>query len=256
MGELFAFLDADDLWEKEKLAQQVDLLERCPEVGVCFTNYRSFGAPTSYQTGFEEANGAIAKYPRWQVGPDMYVLTSGSQLEDFLRYGALPKPSTVVVRRQAVEKMGMFDETLTFCQDTQMWFRLAKYFRFAYVDRPLVWRRIRGDSLASSQDDRRYIAEHIHMFETLDRWVGLSRTEGREARRLLAHYRFAAGYSDFAAYRLTSARYNLWRSMRADCRARALWYLSLSFVPRPALLALRHLKHRVHAARAGQSTSR
>lgn len=36
-GTLVAFLDADDYWLSEKLARQVELLQRRPEVGFCST---------------------------------------------------------------------------------------------------------------------------------------------------------------------------------------------------------------------------
>src|SRR5690349_7945487 len=42
-GEWIAFLDSDDLWEKEKLALQLKTLDHCgPECGGCYTDVRLF----------------------------------------------------------------------------------------------------------------------------------------------------------------------------------------------------------------------
>ncbi len=44
-GDLIAFLDADDLWDPPKLARQIDVLERQPEVDLVFTWMRDFISP-------------------------------------------------------------------------------------------------------------------------------------------------------------------------------------------------------------------
>lgn len=44
-GDLIAFLDADNLWDPPKLARQIDVLERQPEVDLVFTWMRDFISP-------------------------------------------------------------------------------------------------------------------------------------------------------------------------------------------------------------------
>lgn len=41
-GEFVAFLDADDLWHKEKLAIQTEFLEQHPDVGYCLAHMQNF----------------------------------------------------------------------------------------------------------------------------------------------------------------------------------------------------------------------
>jgi glycosyltransferase involved in cell wall biosynthesis len=44
-GALLAFLDADDLWTEDKLALQLDALERAPELDIVFGYVRTFHSP-------------------------------------------------------------------------------------------------------------------------------------------------------------------------------------------------------------------
>lgn len=41
-GELLAFLAADDLWAKDKLSRQIDVLASNPELGLCVTHIQNF----------------------------------------------------------------------------------------------------------------------------------------------------------------------------------------------------------------------
>ena len=244
-GELIAILDADDLWDPDKIKEQVALLDNCPQVGLCYTNFTPFGSKTDYATGFDERDGALTRYARRPLGPHSHLITSPSFLEDLLRYQASPKPTTVMFRRKCLEKVGLFDETLTFCQDTQMWLRMAKYFPFAYVDRCLVQRRVRPDSLSSSQNDRRYTMEHIHMLENLENWIPLSPRERSITNALLSSYLFAAGYTDFADGQLDSSRRYLRSSLRTHFSFKGFVYFVMTYLPTHWIRTLRVLKRQI-----------
>ena len=243
-GELIAFLDADDLWDCEKLSAQVALMNSHPEIGVCYTNFQCFGAPSS-TTGFEERGGALLRYGREKIGKAEYVLTSTCLLTDFLSIQAFPKPSMLMVRQSCFEQVGYFDESLSICEDTQMCLRLAKYFKFAYVDCPLVERRVRTDTLASAADDRRYASVHIQMFENLENWIPLSSRERSITNALLSSYLFAAGYTDFAHDQLDSSRRYLRSSLRAHFSFKGFLYFAMTYLPTHWIRTLRVLRRQI-----------
>lgn len=81
-GEFIAFLDADDLWEKDKLAKQIELLNRDSTVSLVF----------GHMTEFLSGTGAAQRKP----------------VE--LAKGYLP--SAMLVRREVFEQVGLFDTNL------------------------------------------------------------------------------------------------------------------------------------------------
>jgi len=227
-GELVAFLDADDLWDPEKLSAQVTFMDSHPEIGISYTNCSFFDGLSPATTGFEERDSALLRYGRKKIANSDYILTSTALLEEFLTIQAFPKPSTLMVRRQCFEKVGCFDETLYICEDTQMCLRLAKYFRFGYVDRPLVRRRVRTDTLSSAADNRRYAAIHIQMFDDLKKWIPLSDNEKTITTQLVSSYSFSAGYAEFSDGRSAAGRHHFQKSFNTCANLRALAYLLMT----------------------------
>lgn len=242
-GDYIAILDADDIWEKEKLEAQVNVMEEFPEVGLSYTNFIPFGDPVDFQTGFDENNGALRRYCSSAVGQDVYLITAPFLFRDLLVEQGFPKPSSTMIRRVCFEKVGAFNERLTFCQDTEMTLRLSKVCRFAYIDRCLLKRRIHAGSLASIQSQRDYALEHIEMFRRLDDFVPLTDPERLQCRRVLASYHAAAGYIEFTERRMALSRRHFWDSFRLDPSPWTLAYFSVSCLPKFAVDTLRRLKH-------------
>src|SRR5712692_9239589 len=67
-GDLITFLDADDMWNSEKLSAESELMDRHAAIGVSYTNFTFFGAPSSTRTGFEERGAALLRYERQKIG--------------------------------------------------------------------------------------------------------------------------------------------------------------------------------------------
>lgn len=118
-GEYIAFLDADDFWVDDKLAAQVPLLQRSPDVGVVYSRLH-----------YVDANGT-------RVGVSDNELFRGDVsgalfVRNFIGFG------TAVARRACFECLGGFDESLTMGIDYDLWLRFSTRYRFDYVDRPLL----------------------------------------------------------------------------------------------------------------------
>ncbi len=121
-GRYVAFLDADDWWLPEKLARQIELLESRPELGFCSTAAR-----------VENPRGKLLNL--WGCPQ----LGSGVLETLFADNAAIAGGcSAVLVRKNLLDQVGMFDENLRGFEDPDLWIRLAAVCRYACVAEPLV----------------------------------------------------------------------------------------------------------------------
>ena len=120
-GEFIAFADSDDLWVKEKLAKQVNVLATAPDdLGLVYSAVWKVDAKKR------------VFFPDKRLGAKR----SGDIYKKLL-FGNFVTIH-VLMRRQCFAQVGMFDEKLPRLQDWDLWLRLAKRYKFLYINEPLV----------------------------------------------------------------------------------------------------------------------
>jgi cellulose synthase/poly-beta-1,6-N-acetylglucosamine synthase-like glycosyltransferase len=131
-GSMVAFVDADDLWNREKIAKQVQALQRRPQAGVVYCWFWPI-----------DGNGRIKDVVRYVslAEDDVY---AALVLNNFIASG-----STLLVRREVLGAVGGFDESLRHgCEDLDFCLRVAERFAFAVLPEFLVGYRQRSDSMS------------------------------------------------------------------------------------------------------------
>jgi glycosyltransferase involved in cell wall biosynthesis len=129
-GQFVAFLDADDLWEAEKLDLQVDRLLRDPSAGICVT------AATRV-----DADGvATGPMPLAPAADECQALLLGSMVLGCISSGT--------VRRSLLESVGGFDVRFGQCADWDMWLRISLQTHFACLEQSLVRYRVHGSNMS------------------------------------------------------------------------------------------------------------
>lgn len=119
-GDYVAFLDADDLWEPTKLEKQLRCLEDNPAVGLVYTwtaLIDEFGKPTG-RVFASHAEGDI-----WKQLIENDMISTGS---------------STMLRRSCFETVGVFDRSLAFAEDFDMWLRIAARYPLTVVKEPLT----------------------------------------------------------------------------------------------------------------------
>lgn len=139
-GELFALLDADDLWLTDRLDRLIPVLEARPEIGmVTSDSYVMDGrVPTERRS-----------YVHRRRRP--FPASEDEQIAEIARFNFLFV--SVVFRRELVDRCGMFAEGLRRAEDYELWTRfLLSGSRAAFVDEPLGYYRVRPGSLSQSPE--------------------------------------------------------------------------------------------------------
>jgi glycosyltransferase involved in cell wall biosynthesis len=128
-GEYIAFLDSDDSWDAEKLEFQMQALERFKnECGVCFTDARLVN-----NTGMDISSFQLHRRNyKHLIGIDRDAVKSlAASFSGFW-------VSSLLVRADIARQIGGFSQDISFVEDRDFHFRLARVTSVAYVNKQLI----------------------------------------------------------------------------------------------------------------------
>lgn len=121
-GDFIAFLDADDVWSPDKLTKQMALFNNV-EIGLVYCDAECIG-----ESKFTGVLGSqISK-------PFVGLVTKQLIWKNFIAN------SSVVVRRNILELVGLFNETNNFrtIEDYDLWLRASRFCKFGFLNENLV----------------------------------------------------------------------------------------------------------------------
>ena len=146
-GSFIAFLDSDDEWRPVKLEKQVALLLESPR----FVGAAGAGVTIRRQLGDEVVTKQVV--PKERIGNIQDELLSGRSFPGKPLWPG--STSSILIRKECLEKVGGFDENLRCAQEHDLYIRLSKYFDFVAVPEPLVIRHSdAGDSISSQTESQ------------------------------------------------------------------------------------------------------
>jgi glycosyltransferase involved in cell wall biosynthesis len=127
---LVAFLDADDAWLPDRVEAGLAHLARHPELALV----------AAHAYACDEQLRPTAVVPA-------ATREKGHMLEQLLVDNVVLNPSSVLVRRPAIEAAGGFSE-IPFGEDWDTWIEIAKRFPIGFIDRPLAFVRRHSGSVS------------------------------------------------------------------------------------------------------------
>ena len=158
-GRYIAFLDSDDLWLPEKLKAHVAIMEEHSELGLVFGQHRPFGPSVGVVNPF----------------PDLVKARSGMVFENlFLSWNFIPCLEALV-RRSALEEVGVFDEdsALRNVEDYDLWLRLARQFPIKFVPGVTSRYRLHGNQLSDGDPETQFLLSmNVTIKFAMRGWVG------------------------------------------------------------------------------------
>jgi glycosyltransferase involved in cell wall biosynthesis len=136
-GKYIAFTDDDDLWLPTKLEKCLYYFSNNKSVDMICTNEYVFSDKTSMKTNLNLLQ---------EIYKDQHLDFKNLFLE-----GNIISGSTVVIRKECFNEIGLYDESLKYIytEDYQLWLRMATKFKIYFVSEPLGYSRFHHGNLSA-----------------------------------------------------------------------------------------------------------
>ena len=228
-GELIAFLDSDDTWLPHKLKTQMNYLSEHPDVALIHSNI-SF-MQDNQLISFKKA--IAERHKGFSIFGELYL-------------GNFITTSTVVLSRDCLNSVGLFDEDLRQGQDYDLWLRIAAKFRIGYQDIITTIYRIHDKNISKNAirgkaHDLAILKKINSMCPELVNGIDIKK---REKRHFDINY--SLGYRYFCQYDLNNARKYFLKALHYNRFAiRPYIYIASSFWSKGTIDKIRSLKRKV-----------
>src|SRR3989344_1185269 len=152
-GKYITLLDADDEFLPEKIKKQVKALEANPDYGICYCDIIHF------------SEGSPRKFYHHR-----YTYQSGNLFELLLKKQFL-NPLSVIIKKDILDKWGVFDPELRHTEDWELWLRLSSHgVKFYYLDEPLALYQVRiSGNLSIIQNEPKMKENSLKVFARLEK---------------------------------------------------------------------------------------
>lgn len=137
-GEIIGFLDDDDEWLQDKLKLQVEEMEN-NDVGLVYCSYNVIRC---------ENGEKIVKYNNGAK-------KTGYIHDDLQLYNYIGSTSFVIIKKEVIDKCGVFNNDIKSAQDYDFWLRISKEYKVGYVEKPLVnYHAHDGQRISTNPDNK------------------------------------------------------------------------------------------------------
>ena len=139
-GRYIARIDADDIAKPERFDMQVNFLDVHPAVAVVGMWQETI-----------DIDGRVQGLRRFPTDP--WEISAGLFTASPMNWFCISHP-TVMIRKSALDQVGLYDERLRICQDYDLWVRMARSFLLANVGAVGLQYRAHGQSLSQKNLSR------------------------------------------------------------------------------------------------------
>ena len=167
-SDYIAFLDADDYWPVDKLAEQLSFMKSRPACGLSFTNYQHV------DVGYQDIIDCFSYWPEFlqHIDPHDYGYQLLPSAVNRILETNVIGTSSVMVKKQHIERAGGFDPTLRSAEDWDCWLRIALNSEVAFSNKIAMSYLMRPDSITANRQHRidamRDIIERIGHHESVN----------------------------------------------------------------------------------------
>ncbi len=169
-GEFIKYVDQDDWIAPECIAEHLRLFDRRPGLGLSFSRRElrfenaSAEAAAGWRERYRDPHRAFALLDEINDGLSL--------LNDYMNRGFgenwVGEPTSVMIRKAALERTGLFNRFLRQAVDIDLWMRLMAFFEVGFLDAALCTRRV-GSTAETGPNmlERRAWLDRLWMLEGL-----------------------------------------------------------------------------------------
>jgi glycosyltransferase involved in cell wall biosynthesis len=137
-GDYIAILDGDDFWAADKLERQLTIFDAGCEAGLLYSDYVDFSAQ-------DRSDVLHVRVRRYHAGQK-------DTLVSYFRHDGPIVPSTLLLRRDLLNDIGLFNESYLVYEDTEFYLRAAERWTFQHVPGALTYKRRHGGNITRRLD--------------------------------------------------------------------------------------------------------
>lgn len=134
-GKFITFLDADDLWTRDKLSLQIEALEQNPQAKAVY----------SWTSYIDEQGKLLFNGTRFYY--------RGNVFKELLQKNFLLSASNILIDREVLKLVSGFTPEFSYAADWDFYLRLAKNFDFAVVPQYQIFYRQSSNSMSSKIEE-------------------------------------------------------------------------------------------------------
>ena len=140
IGKFIAFLDADDIWVKNKLEKQFNEFKKHPENILVYSMSVTFGDVNLFS-------------PYYEVLPLLYKVCKTKK--DLITKGNSITCSSVLIKKEYFQKTEGFDEDPKLqIEDYDLWIRLSELGQFGFIPRIQTYYRVHGKQFSADWETK------------------------------------------------------------------------------------------------------
>jgi len=147
-GEYISFLDADDIWSRDKLKDQINFLQKYPNLIFVYSMSVTFGNVNLFS-------------PNYEVLP--LLNKAATTKEELILKGNSITCSSVMVKKEYFQNAGGFDEdpNLKAVEDYDLWLRLSELGAFGFIPKIHVYYRVHTSQSSSDWETKKKRLEYL-----------------------------------------------------------------------------------------------
>ena len=235
-GDIIGLLDADDTWFPDAVARVLDSFACHPQVALVTADKQAI-----------DSEGTVTIESWWQRHGvrDMLVQARAEPLD--IALGRLARvnfinTSLAFMRRSALDQCGLFDESIRYGEDYELWLRLTSAHGLICLPEVLGQYRLHANN--STRATEPMLKDFVVVAERMRLWgQDAFRAAGVDTDRMVAGAISDLGYWYFSVGRLSEARQAFRDSLRECPTSRALKYSALSLLPAALLARLKQSRY-------------